>query len=136
MTLKITIYGRESELGDNLGDFAIEVVQKTVTYLRTALNAEAIPPKIGTILFALIFFFNSIKIFFILNLDLIALPFFPELSSPSWGLNGFREFDLFFRDGLNSKADRQLTALVIAKEMAHNVMLKIVFIAEILKILI
>jgi hypothetical protein len=54
-------------------------------------------------------------------LDLIALPFFPDFSSPSWGLNGFKEFDLFYLENINSKQDKQFTALTIAKEIAHLV---------------
>lgn len=59
--------------------------------------------------------------------DLIALPFFPDSASPSWGLNGFKEYDLFYSDKINSKLEKQLTALAVAKEMAHLVNLLIVF---------
>ncbi len=57
----------------------------------------------------------------IIRLDLLAIPFFPEVSSPSWGLNGFREDAIFYNQSYNSKMDHQNIALSIAKEMAHFV---------------
>jgi len=64
---------------------------------------------------------NIIKFNYLQIKDLIALPYFPDFSSPSWGLNGFREYDLFYLESINSKFDKQFTALTVAKEIAHNV---------------
>lgn len=52
---------------------------------------------------------------------MIALPYFPDFSSPSWGVNGFTESDLFYLPEYNSVADKQFTALKVAEEAAHNV---------------
>lgn len=46
--MKISVYGRPSEINSGLGNFALEVAEKTLTYLNAQLGVpEAIPPKIG-----------------------------------------------------------------------------------------
>lgn len=119
--MKISVYGRPSEINSGLGNFALEVAEKTLTYLNAQLGVPgAIPPKIGknrrcSNCYLLTLIYKSLCI------DLIAIPFYPDFSTPSWGLNGFREDDLFYNVSINSKADKQFTALSIAKEMAHMV---------------
>lgn len=83
-----------------MGDFALNLVGQLVSYFvgYTGIK-EALPPK----------------------LDLIGLPFYPEMASASWGLNGFHEEDLFYSQGVNSQADLQNIAFLVAKEIAHNV---------------
>lgn len=45
---KISVYGRASEVNAGLGDFALEVAEKTLNYMLNSLKIrEALPPKIG-----------------------------------------------------------------------------------------
>lgn len=102
MFTKLTIHGRKNEINSGYGDFALDLASKLLTYMNNAFQVpEAIPPKI----------------------DLIALPYFPDFSSPSWGLNGFHEDDLFYRPDVESQADKQRVAVILGKEIAHNVCL-------------
>jgi hypothetical protein len=44
----VTVHGRASEINIGLGDFALEVAEKTLSYLVTYSGVQqAIPPKIG-----------------------------------------------------------------------------------------
>ncbi|CAF0707260.1 unnamed protein product [Brachionus calyciflorus] len=96
--IEITVHGRKSAQKMNEFDFPLEFARQVVEYyVRTFGITEALPPKI----------------------DLIGLPGFPDKSSPSWGLNGFHEDDLFYNDLYDTIADIQLVAEMIAKELAH-----------------
>jgi hypothetical protein len=52
---------------------------------------------------------------------LIGLPFFPSISTPSYGIHGFREDDLFWNYEFNSAIDEQMVVNTVAKEMVDNV---------------
>lgn len=100
--ITVSIHGRRSEINDNFGDFALQTAAKLINELTTYTGiSEALPPKI----------------------DLVALPFFPYAASPGLGLNGFREDDLLFNAKVNSEADKQKVATILAYEIARNVIL-------------
>lgn len=104
--VKITVHGRKSAFQSNLADYPLEVAKNALQYYINTLGVrEAIPPKI----------------------DLIGLPGYPVASSASWGLNAFHEDNIFYNDKLNSIADKQTVAEMIAKEFAHYVNISILY---------
>ena len=54
------------------------------------------------------------------TLDMIAIPDFSALGMENWGAITFREIGLLFDEGNTSTSYRQLIALVIAHELAHQ----------------
>jgi aminopeptidase N len=96
--VKVAVHGPKSAIQNNLAEFPLEVAQKVLQYYTSTFGINAaIPPKI----------------------DLIGLPGYPQPSSPSWGLNAFHQDNLFYNELLNSVADKQMVAEMIAKEFAH-----------------
>lgn len=58
---------------------------------------------------------------FVLQPDLVAVPDFVAGAMENWGLITFRETFLLFNRKSGSAADKQLVAVVIAHELAHQV---------------
>lgn len=54
------------------------------------------------------------------KLDLIAIPDFAAGAMENWGLVTYRESAILYHPGESSESDRQLVALVIAHELAHQ----------------
>ena len=57
----------------------------------------------------------------LLFVDLIAIPDFAAGAMENWGLVTYRESAVLYHPGESSDSDRQLVALVIAHELAHQV---------------
>ena len=67
------------------------------------------------------YFENYFKIPYPLNtLDMIAIPDFSSLAMENWGAITFREIGLLVDEENSSTATRQMVALVIAHELAHQ----------------
>jgi aminopeptidase N len=97
---KVSVWGRKSEIENGYADLALQLapafIQAMVTY--TGIK-DALPPKI----------------------DLIALPYYPQITTPSWGLNAFREDFLLYNPKYDSDLVESGIALTLAKDIAANV---------------
>jgi hypothetical protein len=97
---KVSVWGRKSEIENGYANLALQLapafIQAMISY--TGIT-EALPPKI----------------------DLIALPYYPQVTSPSWGLNAFREDFLLYNPKYDSDLVESGIALALAKDIAANV---------------
>jgi glutamyl aminopeptidase len=50
---------------------------------------------------------------------MIAFPDFPSGAMENWGLVGYRETNLLYKEGENSLSSKQSVAFVIAHEISH-----------------
>ena len=108
-----------------VGDF--EWVEKT-TKNNVLVRVLTVPGKSHQAHFALDvtvrcleFYEEYFDIAYPLNtLDMIAIPDFSSLAMENWGAITFREIGLLFDEGNTSTSYRQMVALVIAHELAHQ----------------
>ena len=53
--------------------------------------------------------------------DLIAIPDFSSGAMENWGLITFRDTRLLYQKGVSSESNKQVVAVVVSHELAHQV---------------
>eukprot|EP01096_Ripella_sp_DP13-Kostka_P011993 TRINITY_DN492_c1_g1_i1.p1 TRINITY_DN492_c1_g1~~TRINITY_DN492_c1_g1_i1.p1 ORF type:complete len:1016 (+),score=563.28 TRINITY_DN492_c1_g1_i1:219-3266(+) len=92
----ITVWGVPGNEG--LGDFALDVANRTVQYFEAFYKIDYALPK----------------------LDLLAIPDFEAGAMENWGIVTFRQTALLLDPAQASSYDRQRVAVVVAHELAHQ----------------
>ncbi|XP_028406137.1 endoplasmic reticulum aminopeptidase 1-like [Dendronephthya gigantea] len=94
--VKVRVWAKEHAVKQT--EFGLDVAQHVLTYYEKFFNIKYPLPKI----------------------DLIAVPDFGSGAMENWGLMTFRETLLLFDPKSGSAGDKQLVAIVVAHELAHQ----------------